>query len=137
MQSARHLSLHAGPFRVALPLSSVRQILDAGGPRSTAPTDPRALGVMPVPLAEVLGAKSDAAHPALLLFDGYPGPVVLSCDGLRGVVAGAEVRPLPATVITRWPGLCRGTLRSDRLQLVLDAEVLIGVVEAFTDGDAR
>lgn len=125
----RHLGLRAGPFRLALPIVAVRQILDTGGGGS--PTDPRALGVMPVPLATVLGVEPSAKRPALLLFDGDPGPVLLSACSLDGVLEGREVAPLPRTVATRWPGLVLGTLKHKGLVLVLDPQVLVGLVEVW------
>ncbi|HEY1099239.1 MAG TPA: hypothetical protein VGF99_09930, partial [Myxococcota bacterium] len=92
----RYLGADAGPFRLALPLSSVRQILDVGG--GDAPLDPRSLGVTPISLAELLGAKPTSTKPAVLLFDGTADPVVLTCCGLRGVIDAAAPQPLPQTV---------------------------------------
>lgn len=129
MQQERYLGLVAGPFRVALPIVAVRQILDVGG--GTAPTDPRALGVEPIALASVLGAAPQRERQALLLFDGHPGPVLLTADELLGVLEPSNVSPLPATVATRWPGLVRGTLRHEGLVLILDPQVMVGVVEVW------
>ena len=131
----RYLCLRAGPFRVALPLLSVRQILDVGGQDAQAPSDPRALGVHPVPLGEVLGVPTETQSPALLLFDGSQGPVLLSVGGIDDLVESPHVTALPETVATRWPGLIRGTVRgASGLILVLDPEVLVGVVEAGHTG---
>ena len=130
MSTGRLLSLRAGPFRVSLPVTSVRQILDTGGATASAPTDPRELGVRPVSLAEVLGAEPDSERPALLLVDSSSGPVLLTACSLEGFLDG-EPQPLPRTVITRWPGLIRGTLTDGELSLVLDAQVLMGVVESW------
>ena len=129
MQGERYLGLEAGPFRVALPLVAVRQILDAGG--GSAPTDPRALGVEPTELAAVLGAPQEEGRRALLLFDGHPGPVLLAVDRLLGVLEPRGVTALPRTVATRWPGLIEGTLRHEGLVLILDPQVLVGLVEAW------
>lgn len=129
----RLVALTAGPFHIALPIPSIRQILDMGGASRLAPTDPRALGVEPISLARVLGAEPLTDAPALLLFDGHTGPVLLSVCRLEGVFEAAEVRPLPPTVATRWPDLVTGTTRSPHggaLLLVLDPRVLMGVVEA-------
>lgn len=130
----RLIALTAGPFQLALPVPSVRQILDMGGENRLAPSDPRALGVEPVSLARVLGTEPLPDAPALLLFDGHTGPVLLSVCRLDGVFDPGEVRPLPPTVATRWPDLIEGTTRSPRegspLALVLDPRVLMGVVEA-------
>ena len=129
MLGERYLGMVAGPFRLALPIVAVRQILDAGD--GSAPTDPRALGVEPVPLANVLGAKPQGSRSALLLFDGHPGPVLLTVDRLLGVLEPHQVMPLPKTVATRWPGLVQGTLRHDGLVLILHPQVLIGLVEVW------
>lgn len=126
----RYLSTDAGPFRLALPLSSVRQILDVGGGDTS--LDPRALGVEPISLAELLGASPTSTRPAVLLFDGTADPVVLTCCGLRGVVDADAPRPLPRTVACRWPGLLRGTIDDGGiLALALDARVLMGLVEGL------
>lgn len=124
----RSLGVDAGPFRLALPLSSVRQILDVGV--GDAPLDPRSLGVEPIALATLLGASPTSTRPAVLLFDGTDAPVVLTCCRLRGVIDSPPPRPLPRTVACRWPGLLRGTLMYDgALTLALDARVLMGLVE--------
>ncbi len=125
----RYFGVDAGPFRLALPLASVRQILDVGA--GDAVLDPRALGVMPHSLAELLGEAPTSTRPAVLLFDGTDDPVVLTCCRLRGVIDSAPPRPLPETVVCAWPGLLQGTLDVDGgLVLVLDARVLMGLVEA-------
>ncbi len=137
----RYLGVDAGPFRLALPLSSVRQILDVGD--GDAPLDPRALGVTPHSLAELLGELPVSTRPAVLLFDGTDDAVVLTCCALRGVIDAVAAKPLPQTVACRWPGLLGGTLDGPPdadgnggeggeggLILVLDARVLMGLVEA-------
>ena len=130
----RFLGVVAGPFQLALPLSSVRQILDVGAGEVV--LDPRALGVMPHSLAELLGETPTSTRPAVLLFDSILGgmndPLVLTCCALRGVIDAAAPKPLPQTVACQWPGLLRGTLDdgSGGLILVLDARVLMGLVEA-------
>ena len=128
--SERFLGVRAGPFRLALPLGTVRQILDVGGEAASAPTDPRALGVLPVSLARLLGAEPVARRPALLLFDGHMGPVLLSTCVLGSVVDADPPRALPRTVACRWPGLVRGVIDDGGLRLVLDPRVLMGLVEA-------
>ena len=132
----RYLGVRAGPFRLALPLEAVRQILDVGGEQASAPTDPRALGVLPLSLARLLDSEPVARRPALLLFDGLSGPVLLSTCVLGGVVDAATPRPLPRTVACRWPGLIRGVLhlqaQDDGLRLIIDPRVLMGLVEAET-----
>jgi hypothetical protein len=135
VQQERYLGLVAGPFRVALPIVAVRQILDVGG--GTAPTDPRALGVEPIALASVLGAQQRRERQALLLFDGHPGPVLLTADELLGVLEPRALSGLPATVATRWPGLVRGTLRHKGLVLILDPQVLVGLVEVWRADNAK
>ena len=128
----RYLGVDAGPFRLALPLSSVRQILDVGA--GEASLDPRALGVEPVSLAVLLGASPTSERPAVLLFDGTAEPVVLTCCGLRGVVDADTPHPLPSTVACRWPGLLKGTIDdANRLALVLDPHVLMGLLEGLTN----
>jgi hypothetical protein len=128
----RYLGVDAGPFRLALPLETVRQILDVGGEQASAPTDPRALGVEPLSLATLLGAAPSDRRPALLLFDGHSGPVLLSTCLLGRVFEGAAPRPLPRTVACRWPGLVKGVVdeSAGSLRLVLDPRVLMGLVEA-------
>lgn len=135
----RYLGVEAGPFRLALPLETVRQILDVGGAQASAPTDPRALGVEPVSLARLLGAAPREPRPAFLLFDGHTGPVLLSTCMLGRVLdVSAAPRPLPRTVACRWPGLIRGVIEdlgeeepaAVGLRLVLDPLVLMGLVEA-------
>ena len=128
----RYLGVEAGPYSLALPLLTVRQILDVGGASSTAPTDPRALGVAPISLAGLLDKPAQGARPGLLLFDGHSGPVLLSVCGVGGVFDAPAPRPLPKTVACRWPGLLRGVLalEAGALRLVLDPRVLMGLVEA-------
>ena len=124
----RYLGANAGPFRLALTLSSVRQILDIGA--GEASLDPRALGVRPISLAKLLGAMPTSSRPAVLLFDGTSDPVVLTCCGLAGVIDAPSPEPLPQTVAVRWPGLLQGTLSvEDGLRLAIDARVLMGLVE--------
>jgi len=138
----RYLGADAGPYRLALPLSSVRQILDVGA--GDASLDPRALGVEPISLATLLGAEPTSSRPAILLFDGTAEPVVLTCCRLRGVIDAPSPRPLPRTVACRWPGLLRGTLDGvdgvdgiDGLILAIDARVLMGLVEGVADRSRR
>lgn len=128
----RYLGVSAGPFSLALPLLTVRQILDVGGASSMAPSDPRALGVEPISLARLLDKPAQAGRPGLLLFDGHIGPVLLSVCGLSGVFDAPAPQPLPRTVACRWPGLVRGVLShpEGKLRLVLDPRVLMGLVEA-------
>lgn len=125
----RYLGIDAGPFRLALPLGSVRQVLDVGaGP---AVVDPRVSGVTPHSLAELLGAVPTSTRPAVLLFDGPADPVVLTCCKLRGVIDATAPLPLPKTVACKWPGLLQGSIDdAGGLMLVLDARVLLGLVEA-------
>lgn len=130
VSSQRFLGVRAGPFRLALPLEAVRQILDVGGDQGSAPSDPRALGVRPLSLARLLGSEPVARRPALLLFDGLSGPALLSTCVLGSVIDAAPPRPLPRTVACKWPGLIRGVLADDGLRLVLDTRVLMGLVEA-------
>ena len=127
----RYLGVQAGPFRLALPLPAVRQILDVGGDAAQAPSDPRALGVEPLSLAKLLEMEPRPGRPALLLFDGHTGPVLLSTCLLGAVLDAAPPRPLPRTVACRWPGLIRGTIDDDGLRLVLDPRVLMGLVEGY------
>jgi hypothetical protein len=127
----RYLAVEAGPFRLALPLEAVRQILDVGGEQASAPSDPRALGVTPCSLALLLGSQPSSPKPALLLFDGHSGPVLLSTCALGRVFDGVDPAPLPKTVACRWPGLIQGALDDAGLRLVLDPRVLMGLVEAL------
>jgi hypothetical protein len=126
---SRFLAVEAGPFALALPLGAVRQILDVGGDHATAPSDPRALGVLPISLAELLGAEARRTRPALLLFDGLAGPVLLSTCVLGGVFDADAPRPLPPTVACRWPGLVAGVVVHDGMRLAVDAVFLMGLVE--------
>jgi hypothetical protein len=134
----RFLAVEAGPFRLALPLEAVRQILDVGGELAQAPTDPRALGVEPHSLARLLGDAPSKQRPALLLFDGPIGPVLLSTCVLGRVFDAPAPKSLPRTVACRWPGLIRGALHDSTLddvgglRLVLDPRVLMGLVEAIS-----
>lgn len=135
MARERLLALVAGTFRLAVPLTFVRQILDAGGGHGDPALDPRALGVEPVSLAVVLGDAPRGSRPALLLVDGVSGPLLLACCAIDGVLDIDAVTPLPNTVLTRWPGLLRGTITrqddgSGALVLVVDPETLVGVIEA-------
>ena len=129
-ERCRYLGVLAGPFRLALPLGTVRQILDVGGAQAEAPSDPRALGVLPLSLARLLGAEPAARRPALLLFDGHTGPVLLSTCVLGNVIDAPAPTPLPRTVACRWPGLIEGVIDDAGLRLVLDPRVLMGLVEA-------
>lgn len=133
-ETDRYLGVAAGPFALALPLLTVRQILDVGGPSSMAPTDPRALGVEPISLARLLDKPAREGRPGLLLFDGHIGPVLLSVCGVSGVFDAPAPRPLPRTVACLWPGLVRGVLSYPErtLRLVLDPRILMGLVEAGT-----
>lgn len=135
----RTLAVHAGTCRLAIPLTSVRQILDAGGETASAPEDPRALGVAPTSLARVLDLEPAPGRPALLLFDSHLGPVLISVCRLDGIVDTDERLELPATAPIRWPGLLsHGILAPDApgdeaersVVFVLDPVVLIGVIEA-------
>jgi hypothetical protein len=139
---ARYIGIEAGVFRVALPVTEVRQILDVGGAQRSSPFDPRALGVTPISLAALLGHAESSESPALLLFDGTDGPLVLSACRLFGVFSGPEPNPLPSSVPTRWPGLVRGSVRGEAegyapgveslgeaWYLVLDLNVLFGMLE--------
>lgn len=143
MSAQRYLAVRAGPFRLALPLEAVRQILDVGGAQASAPSDPRALGVAPLSLARLLGSEPGPHRPALLLFDGLSGPALLSTCVLGNVIDADAPRPLPRTVACRWPGLVRGVLEDEPrtkggLRLVLDPRVLMGLVEAASDaGEER
>jgi hypothetical protein len=128
-EKLRFLALRAGPFRVALPLTAVRQILDMGGATATTPLDPRSLGVAPVSLARVLGAEPTSEHPALLLFEGSHGPLLLTADALEGVVDAPAPRPLPSTVSMRFPALVAGTVEHEGLLLAFDPATLVDVVE--------
>lgn len=132
VEPERYLGVTAGPYALALPLLTVRQILDVGGASSMAPSDPRALGVAPVSLATLLEKPPCAGRPGLLLFDGHLGPVLLSVCGVSGVFGAPAPTPLPKTVACRWPGLIRGVLAREgrELCLVLDPRVLMGLVEA-------
>jgi hypothetical protein len=133
--ASRFLAVDAGPYALALPLSSVRQILDVGGDQATAPSDPRALGVLPISLARLLGAAPRSDRQGLLLFDGLTGPVLLSTCALRGVFDADPPRPLPETVACRWPGLVTGLVAHAPAEgllakrLALDARFLMGLVE--------
>lgn len=130
--SGRFLAVDAGPFCLALPLGAVRQILDVGGEHGSAPLDARALGVVPLSLAALLGATPLAVRPALLLFDGLDGPVLLTVCALVGVFDAVEPAALPETVACRWPGLITGIVKhaqSDAPRLALDARFVMGLVE--------
>lgn len=131
MPAVRYLAVEAGPFRLALPLEAVRQILDVGGDQTQAPQDPRALGVKPCSLAHLLGAQPSSPKPALLLFDGHTGPVLMSTCALGRVFDAQAATPLPKTVACRWPGLIKGAIDDNGLRLVLDERVLMGLVEAL------
>lgn len=134
MQTNRYLALLAGPFRLALPLSIVRQILEVGGDAkgSHAPTDPRALGVAPVTVARLLGEEPLSAPPALFLCDGHLGPVLLAPCALLGVFDAGPPVPLPPTVACRWPGLFLGVVFGPEPRLALDPRVFLGLIEADT-----
>jgi hypothetical protein len=132
---ARFLGIDAGPFRLAVPLSSVRQIVDMGGALSApAAANEAAANEAPfISLATLLGVApsltSSSSRPAAFRIDGVDG--VVTCCGLRGVIDASEPRPLPQTVACRFPGLLRGTIiDDDALALVVDAAVLAGLIEA-------
>ncbi len=127
--TVRYLAVRAGPFRLGLPLEAVRQILDAGGEQAQAPSDPRALGVLPLSLAELLGAEPLERRPALLLFDGHTGPVLLSTCVLGAVVDAPPPRPLPRTVACRWPGLIRGVIDDDDATAIDTSALDTGAVD--------
>jgi hypothetical protein len=129
-QAERVLVVDAGPYALALPLRCVRQILDLGGAQSTAPVDPRALGVTPISLAELLGAEPLTDRPGLLLVDGPTGPVLLMACKTGSVYDASALWPLPQTVVVRFGGLLRGVLLLDRPRLLLDPVILLGLVEA-------
>jgi hypothetical protein len=129
----RYLGFDAGPFRLAAPLSAVRQILDDTTAATRHARD----------LAEVLGAGAPsspssasgtptaATAGAVLVFDADDDAVPLRCSTLRGVIDAPAPAPLPQTVACRWPGLLLGTIEDDgALTLVLDPRVLIGLCEA-------
>jgi hypothetical protein len=128
----RYLGVSAGPYTLALPLLTVRQILDVGGSSASAPSDPRALGVEPISLARLLDKPAQGVRPGLLLFDGHTGPVLLTVCQVAGVLDAPPPRPLPKTVACRWPGLVRGVIETKEgaLRLVLDPRVLMGLLEA-------
>lgn len=127
---SRLLGLLAGPFHIALPLSSVHQIAALDGVQAAPTPTPEATFVPH--LAEVLGGARRAESAALCL-EGPGGFFRVQTCSLTGVFAEeVPIHPLPATVSTRWPGLLRGTARNPQcgvLHLVLDPGFLCGMVE--------
>ncbi len=134
----RTLAIRAGRCRLAIPLTTVRQILDAGGETAMAPADPRALGVSPVSLAKVLGVDPLQSRPALLLFDSHLGPVLLSVCQLDGILDAKSQHSVPQTAPIRWPGLVShaiGGESGEDVVFVLDPVLLMGVIEAVQVDD--
>lgn len=134
MDRARFLALVAGPFRVALPLRAVKQIVDVGGAEGAPPDEAQGA----VSLAAVFGEAPMPWRPAVVLLDVGGAELLLSCCRLEGVFEADVPLPLPKTVAMRWPGLLQGALlraadvegAPPLLYLQLDARVLQGVVEA-------
>lgn len=133
-ERARYLTLSAGPFRLALPLHAIKQILDVGGFDQLVPYNPADHGVVPVSLARALGRTPLGGRPAYVLCHRGDTDVVLAACALGDVLDVADKpRPLPATVVCRWPGLMHGIIRDPKdggLRLVLDSVVLGGLLEA-------
>jgi hypothetical protein len=125
----RYLGFDAGPFRLAAPLTAVRQIVEVG---VAVEGTPRVRSV-----AEVLGEAPRGRPQALLAFDAVDGLVLLGCCALRGVIDAPPPTPLPRTVACRWPGLLAGTINEDgALTLVVDPYVLSGLLESLVPSEA-
>jgi hypothetical protein len=124
----RFVGFFAGPYSLAAPITSVRQILAV---ETTADDDD-------VPsAARLLGAEPLGRPQAVLSFDGDGGAVNVSCCKLRGVVDAEAPVPLPGTVACRYPGLLSGTIDDGVvLTLVVDPRVLVGLVAARNGGRA-
>jgi hypothetical protein len=129
----RYLGFDAGPFRLAAPLSAVRQILDDTTPATRHARDMATVlgaGAAPASTASMSAPTAPTAG-AVLVFDADDDAVPLRCSTLRGVIDAPKPAPLPQTVACRWPGLLLGTIDDDgALILVLDPRVLIGLCEA-------
>jgi len=126
-----YLGLSAGPFRVALPVREVSQILHLGGP-----LDHKNFKTVPVSLPILLGHPQRKEHPAYLRFEGAGRNYVLSTCAIHGVFIPSQrlaVKSLPQ----KWPGLNRSALwgiadrsAKEYSYLELNLEVLFAILEA-------
>lgn len=138
MDRERHLALVAGPFRIALPLVDVRQIVDVGGGDAEPPPAVAEEVKGAVSLAVLFGEAPMPWRPAVVRLDAAGSDLLVSCCRLEGFFDAGPPIPLPKTVAMRWPGLLAGALvrapeeegAPARLYLKVDARVLVGVVEA-------
>jgi hypothetical protein len=111
--AARRVLLFTAGVRLALRLSSVREILAAEG--DAAEVEARGGRVPALPLAPLLGAPGRAARVAVLV-ESDP-PVALRVEEVHGIadLAGAEVYQLPARTLLPQPPPFQGAVVVDGL----------------------
>lgn len=128
-----YLGLGAGPFRVAIPVHSVKEIVHMEGP-----FDKTKLQSVPTSLAMLLGQAPQGEAPGYLLFESaQQKDHVLSACKIHGVFTPQKEWALPEQVTLKWPGLVTRCLlgtpdRNGELAsyLALALDVLFGIVEA-------
>jgi chemotaxis signal transduction protein len=135
VQVVRLVSVEAGHFRLAVPVAQVHQIVGArpammGDMHATEPEDIPRLN-----LAEALGGRPRDDRAASLVLQGPRGPLLAEVCGLHRFleVFPHQIRALPNTVVTRWPGLVRGVVRHEIPHVLLDGNVLGALLQAWLD----
>ena len=126
-----YLGLLAGPFRVALPVKEVKQILHMEGP-----FDKASLDAVPISLPMLLGHPPKEKDPAYLLFEGAQSDYILSTCEVHGVFVPTQKLAVKA-VPQKWPGLNQSALwgiadlsAQEYSYLELNLAVLFEIVEA-------
>ena len=127
------VGLQAGPFRAAIPVRSIKEIVHMEGP-----FDEGQLPQVPVSLATLLGQSPLHKSPGYLLFESaHQKDHILSTCEIHGVFTPKKEWPLPESLSLKWPGLVTRCLQGtpDRnakagSYLALALDVLFGIVEA-------
>jgi hypothetical protein len=133
---ARLISVEAGRFRLAIPLDQVQRIVGALPPvLDQARGDEVDDSIPTLNLAEVFSTPPQSKENGSLVLQGPRGPLLARVCRLNQILEVAEsaLRPLPDTVVTRWPGLVRGVVRHNPPHVLLDGHVLGALLQSWLD----